>query len=275
MKNIYFFRYLFMTPPPRTGGLGAALDDFHPMMHFLLRGKCHHCFIQCLDGNDNATSGLVCYQMTHPPPARGWEMWNWHKTSAIVFPFKTNDIIAVENVTPHSEAAPHDWMREARPKIFFCCLTPTPESASNPVTVHAHVLPIDNINTRWHAHGPCLTYLCAYDFPVGTVASVAVFIPFDPIWDHVPVNWAGFSWHCDETKRIIKMWHGCNADLNDECYFEGRKYLLDSATHFCRSDTDIGSHQFHRRRSSRRSKGRTGIRWYLQQGKKIKGYFAK
>lgn len=47
------------------------------------------------------------------------------------------------------------------------------------------------------------TYLCAHNFPIRTVASVTVFIPFDSVEGDVSINRARFSHHCGRHAPII------------------------------------------------------------------------
>lgn len=50
------------------------------------------------------------------------------------------------------------------------------------------------------------TYLCAHNFPVGAVAGVTVFIPFDSIEGYVSINRASFSHHCvKNAPKILEM----------------------------------------------------------------------
>lgn len=53
---------------------------------------------------------------------------------------------------------------------------------------------------------PCVyTYLCANNFPVGTVAGVAVFVPFGAVCGDVSIDGAVFPCNCDKYNKCIRM----------------------------------------------------------------------
>lgn len=70
---------------------------------------------------------------------------------------------------------------------------------------------------HWDDEQFVYTYLCAHNFPIGTVASVAVFVPFDSIKGDVSINGARSSCHCVKSNRSFRnitevmfvMWDFC------------------------------------------------------------------
>ena len=86
------------------------------------------------------------------------------------------------------------------------------------------------------------SYLCAHNFPIGAVAGVTVFIPFDSIKGDVSINRARFPHHC-----------GINAPaILEKCFdliifvlldsLREDFYLHGSGDRSCLVDTDSGIH---------------------------------
>lgn len=89
------------------------------------------------------------------------------------------------------------------------------------------------------------TYLRAYHFPIGAVASVAVFIPFESISGDVSINGTRFSHHCDKCTHSIRnvitqvVFAMLDVSLNQLVITSN---LLDSVDQFCLVDTGSDIH---------------------------------
>lgn len=69
------------------------------------------------------------------------------------------------------------------------------------------------------------THLCANNFPVVTVAGVAVVVPLGAVWLGVSVNRAGFSCNCDRTKnQDVKT--RSNVIVTVEVIFRAAQYIV-------------------------------------------------
>lgn len=152
-------------------------------------------------------------------PALLWEMVSWHLTF-VFLQWHCESFQTRRNLTLPNQLHPVCvcvelllWSAMILPPCerisdttIYCTLAPQDLSFVNnePLGAAVNTSPQHHF-MLWMYEPRVYTYLCANNFPIGTVAGVAVFVPFGAVWGDVSIDGAVFPCNCDEINKCIRM----------------------------------------------------------------------